>query len=135
MQVVSVVTLLLASIFAYSSCAPQFGPNLSSITLALAQLAQQLAQQSNSTARLSNSTSSATIPCLSNSIASANINVPNNNGLSPGWNNGWFNSWNGVLRGSPEYDGLPEDEESEMEGKDVDNQGDDEDENQIDEQD
>ncbi|XP_062131834.1 uncharacterized protein LOC133842654 [Drosophila sulfurigaster albostrigata] len=101
MQIISVVTLLLGSIFAYSLAVPQYGSGLSA---ALAQLAQQLAkEQGNTTIKVGNN--SIIVSGVSSSIANAHIDADRNQ--SNGWgNNGWGNNgwgyYNGYWRGVPD---------------------------------
>jgi len=110
MHIVSVVTLLLGSIFAYSLAAPQHGHgyypvNIAGLSAALAQLAKQLAAQRNSTVEVGNN--SAIITGVSSSNAHAHIDGRpghnnNHHHSSNGWNNGWGNNGWGYWRGVPE---------------------------------
>lgn len=117
MHTVSVVTLLLGSIFAYSVALPQLhGSNLAGLSTALAQLASQLAaQQRNETIKVGNN--SVIVSGVSSSTA--NVNTSGNN--HPGWNdnnynngyyNGYYNNYgyNGYWRGISEEDNLSEEE-------------------------
>ncbi|XP_034110709.1 uncharacterized protein LOC117572168 [Drosophila albomicans] len=108
MQIISVVTLLLGSIFAYTLAVPQYGGyypgNIAGLSAALAQLAQQLAkEQGNTTITVGNS--STIVSGVSSSIANAHIDADRNQ--NNGWgNNGWGNNgWgynNGYWRGVPD---------------------------------
>lgn len=119
MHTVSVVTLLLGSIFAYSMASPQFyGSNLAGLSTALAQLASQLAaQQRNETIKVGNN--SVIVSGISSATANVNTdgnNRPhwnnNNNGFNNGYYNGYYNGYgyNGFWRGVPEEDNLSEEE-------------------------
>lgn len=123
MHTVSVVTLLLGSIFAYSLASPQFyGSNLAGLSTALAQLASQLAaQERNETIKVGNN--SVIVSGISSATANVNTdrhNRPhfnnNNNGFYNGFYNGYYNGYynnygyNGLWRGVPEEDNLSEEE-------------------------
>lgn len=119
MHTVSVVTLLLGSIFAYSLASPQFyGSNLAGLSTALAQLASQLAaQERNETIKVGNN--SVIVSGISSATANVNTdrhNRPhfnnNNNGFYNGFYNGYYNNYgyNGLWRGVPEEDNLSEEE-------------------------
>lgn len=110
MQIVSVVTLLLGSIFAFSLVSAQ---NLAGLSSALAQLAQQLAKESrNNTITVGNN--SVIVSGVSSANANAHINRGNN---KQGWNNdngylnGYYNNYGyGYWRGVPEEENLSAEE-------------------------
>ncbi|XP_034482731.1 uncharacterized protein LOC117788168 [Drosophila innubila] len=115
MHIVSVVTLLLGSIFAYSMAAPQFGGSYSApssgyytLTAALANLAKELAAQRNTTVTVGNS--STIVSGISSSIANAHIDGNRNpehghHHHHIGWNNGYYNNVGGYWRGAAEEEG------------------------------
>lgn len=114
MHIVSVVTLLLGSISAYSFASAQLNSNnLSGLSSALAQLAQQFANESrNNTIRVGNN--SVIISGVSSANANAHIDRLNGN---KGWNNGYGyngyynnNGYGGYWRGVPEDENLSAEE-------------------------
>lgn len=119
MHIVSVVTLLLGSIFAYSLAAPPFGGNAPDggyeiLTAALANLAKELAAVRNSTYTVGNN--SAIVSGVSSSHANAHIDrrhpghhhgqhYGHHNGhyYNNGWNNNGWGYWRGAAEGEEDY--------------------------------
>ncbi|XP_023161470.2 uncharacterized protein LOC111593103 [Drosophila hydei] len=117
MHIVSVVSLIIGSIFAYTLAAPQTNSDI--LSTALANLAIQLAKQKNSTIAIDNGT--VIITGIANSNATATIDghkpvwqhYSRPVGWNYGWINGWNNGWNGFWRGNPEEENdieTPEDD-------------------------